>query len=189
METVENRVTVRNRCTYDFFSVYASKKLRTFRTLSNENISRENDETKKKKGARISRKSTYPLLNDEKQSMHPRWCFQRHFDGDPFLLLTTLANAIVLTPFHYRSFSRFFSSSPIALVRGSFSKSFSFSPSAIYSCNYGALTRVNRTRKKARACSIEMVLFRYLSRDLFLSPSENRCRVHQLRLYKYQNEG
>lgn len=48
-----------------------------------------------------------------------------------------------------------------------------FPHGAIYSCNYGALTRVNRTRKKARACSVvvEMVLlFRCLSRDLFLSP-------------------
>lgn len=83
-----------------------------------------------------------PVLNDEKQSLYPRWCFQRHFDGDPFLLLTTTA----LT----RSFSLRFTigalsfrleHSYIALVRARFSIRLSLSVSR--SCNYGALTRVN----------------------------------------------
>lgn len=96
------------------------------------------------------------------QSMYPRWCFQRHFDGDPFLPLATLANVLVLAPFHYRSLLPF--RREVALLL-SFVDSFPIQPVTLplagrYTpCNYESALTHGRTatRKKARASSVETV--------------------------------
>lgn len=140
------------------------------------------------------RKITYPLLNDEKQSLYSRWCFQRHFDGDPFLLLTTPALTLSFSlrftikafsfrlkyPYHSRSFLLFYIPLSFRLTlnitRVTMAHSHTYNPYPEKS------PRVQRRRNASFPLLISGPVFS-------LSPSENHHRVHRLWVYKYQNKG